>query len=85
MLSVVLTAQFCEEDYSTGAVLLSVGGNDNYFGGGFGIGGMLKPIYPEWSEEEKYDVQWCDVYDSPNRFRKFDYDAVADYDRGKTE
>lgn len=81
-LFVVLTAQFCEEDYSTGDVLFSDGGDDAYFGGGFGIGGLLKPIYPEWSEEEKYDVQWCDVYDSPDRFRKFDYDAVADYDRG---
>ena len=31
-------------------------GQDSYFGGGFGIGGMLKAIYPEWPEEEKYDV-----------------------------
>ena len=54
-------------------------GQDSYFGGGFGIGGMLKAIYPEWPEEEKYDVQWWDVYDSSNRFRKFDYDAIADY------
>lgn len=78
-LFVVLTAQFDEENYSTGSVLFSDGGADTYFGGGFGIGGMLKPVYPEWPEEEKYDVQWCDVYDSPDRFRKFDYDAVADY------
>ena len=40
---------------------------------------MLKAVYPEWPEEEKYDVQWCDVYNSPDRFRKFDYDAVSNY------
>lgn len=78
-LFVVLTAQFGDEDYSTGPVFLSVGGHDTYFGGDFGIGGMLKAEYPEWPEEEKYDVQWCDVYNSPDRFRKFDYDAVSNY------
>ena len=78
-LFVVLTAQFGDEDYSTGPVFLSVGGHDTYFGGDFGIGGMLKAVYPEWPEEEKYDVQWCDVYNSPDRFRKFDYDAVSNY------
>ena len=31
------------------------------------------------TEEEKYDVQWCDVYNNPDRFRKFDYDAVPNY------
>lgn len=82
-LFVVLTAQFKEEDFSTGPVLLADGGDDSYFGGGFGIGGMLKPVYPDWPEDEKYDVQWCDVYDSPDRFRKFDYDAVADYEEVK--
>ena len=78
-LFVVLTAQFGDEDYSTGPVFLSVGGHDTYFGGDFGIGGMLKAVYPEWPEEEKYDVQWCDVYNSSSRFRKFDYDVISDY------
>jgi hypothetical protein len=82
-LFVVLTAQFGTEDYSTGPVVLSVGGGDSYFGGDFGIGEMLKPVFPEWLEEEKYDVQWCDVYDSPDRFRKFDYDSIPDYKRMK--
>ena len=52
-LFVVLTAQFGDDDYSTGPVFLSVGGHDTYFGGDFGIGGMLKAVYPEWPEEEK--------------------------------
>lgn len=81
-LFVVLTAQFNDESYDTGPVLLSLSGRNSYFGMEFGIGGMLHAECPQWSEEEKYDVQWCDVYDNPNRFRKFDYDAVADYKEG---
>ena len=60
-------------------MIFTFGGSDTYFGGGFGIGGMLKIVFPEWAEDEKYDVQWCDVYNKPDRFRKFDYDAIADY------
>ena len=78
-LFVVLTAQFSDCDYSTGPVVLSVSGGDSYFGGDFGIGGMLKAVYPQWSEDELYDVQWGDVCESNDRFRKFDYDAIADY------
>jgi hypothetical protein len=78
-LFVVLSAQFKTCDYSTGPVVFTYGGSSTYFGGGFGIGGMLKIVFPEWAEDEKYDVQWCDVYDKPDRFRRFDYDAVEDY------
>lgn len=80
-LFVVLSSQFKTEDYSTGPIVLSVNGSDTYFGGDFGIGDMLKPIFPEWPEEEKYDVQWCDVYDNPDRFRRFDYDSIPDYQK----
>lgn len=79
-LFVVLTAQFDDEDYATGPVLLSLGSGNSYYGMEFGIGGMLHAEYPQWSEGEKYDVQWCDVYNRPDRFRKFDYDAVADFE-----
>ena len=78
-LFVVLTAQFGEEDYATGPVLLALNSNDSYYGCDFGIGDMLEPIYPKWSEEEKYAFNWADVCEDPNRFRKFDYDVVPDY------
>ena len=78
-LFVVLTAQFKDENYSTGPVLMSVSSRNSYYGVNFGIGGMLQAIFPEWSEEEKYDVEWCDVCESSNRFRKFDYDSINDY------
>ena len=75
-LFVVLTAQFRDRDYSTGPVLLSTSCRDSYYGIDFGIGGMLHAEFPQWPDEEKYDMQWCDLYDNPNRFRKFDYDAI---------
>lgn len=78
-LFIVLSAQFGEEDYITGPVIVTVSGSDTYYGCDFGIGDMLKPIYPEWSEDEKYDIDWADVCESPNRFRRFDYDAIADF------
>ena len=78
-LFVVLTAQFGEEDYSTGPVLMAVSGSDSYYGCDFGIGEMLKPIYPEWNDEDKYMIAWAEVCESPDRFRKYDYDAVEDY------
>lgn len=78
-LFIVLSAQFRTEDYSTGPTVLGLDGDDGYFSGEFGIGEMLQPVFPKWPEEEKYDVQWCDVYDNPERFRKFDYDVIPDY------
>ncbi len=78
-LFVVLTAQFGNEDYSTGPILVSVSGRDAYYGCDFGIGNMLKAIYPIWNEDEKYDIDWADVCESPDRFRLFDYDAIPDY------
>lgn len=83
-LFVVVTAQFGEMDYTTGPILVSVSGKDSYYGCDFGIGNMLKPIYPEWSEEDKYIIDWAEVCESPDRFRKFDYDAVEDY-KGELE
>jgi hypothetical protein len=78
-LYVVLTAQFECRDYMGGHEMIVMGGKDSYFEGEFGLGNMLQTIYPEWPEEEKYDVDWADVCESPDRFRRFDYDAIENY------
>ena len=62
---------------------MSVSGRDSYYGCDFGIGNMLKPIYPVWNEEDKYIIDWAEVCESPDRFRKFDYDAIEGYKGGK--
>lgn len=78
-LFVVLTAQFNDYEYSAGHVSIVLGGKDSYYEGDYGIGDMLQPIFPEWSEEEKYDINWAEVCESPDRFRQFDYNAVPDF------
>lgn len=78
-LFVVLTAQFCDCEYTTGHDIIVMGGKDSYYEGDFGIGNMLQPIFPEWSEDEKYDVDWCVVCEDAERFMKFDYDSIVDF------
>lgn len=78
-LYVLLTAQFECHDYISGHEIIVMGGKDSYYEGEFGLGDMLQTIYPEWPDEEKYDVDWGLVYESPDRFRKFDYDVIPDF------
>ena len=80
-LYVVLTAQFECHDYLSGHEIIVVGGKDSYYDGEFGLGDMLQTIFPEWPEEEKYDMDSGLVCESPHRFRRFDYDAIADYEK----
>lgn len=80
-LYVVMSAQFDSHDYTCGHVVLVLGGKDSYYEGEFGLGDMLQTIYPEWQDDEKYDMDWALICEKPDRFRKFDYDAVGDYSR----
>ena len=59
--------------------MVILGGKDSYYEGEFGIGDMLQVFCPDWPEDEKYDMDWGVVCESPDRFRKFDYDMIADY------
>ena len=78
-LYVVLTAQFDSYDYTSGHVVIVLGGKDSYYEGEFGLGDMFQTIYPDWQDDEKYDMDWGLVCENPERYRKFDYDAVADF------
>ena len=72
-LFVVLTAQFKTQEYSTTPVLVYDDAYNSYYEGSFGIGGMLQPKFPEWTEDEKYFYKH-DFHNSPKiMFRKFDY------------
>lgn len=78
-LYVVLTAQFDSYDYISGHVVIVLGGKDSYYEGEFGLGDMLQTIYPEWHDDEKYDMDWSIACEKPDRFRKFDYDGVENF------
>ncbi len=74
-LCVLLSSQFRTESFSTGSDSLAVN-TDNYYGGGFGIGGFLIVDFPsDWTEDEMYEFDWDKLKKEGNRFRKIDYDA----------
>lgn len=82
-LYVVLTAQFECHDYLSSHEIIVMGDKDSYYEGEFGLGDMLQTIYPIWPDDEKYDVDWGLVCENPDRFRKFNYDAIEDYKEKK--
>lgn len=60
-LFVVLTAQFNSCEYLAGHEIIVMGGKDSYYEGDYGIGNMLQPIFPEWTDDEMYDVDWGEM------------------------
>ena len=49
---------------------------DNYYGGGFGIGGFVMVDFPgDWKDEELYEFNWTELQKEDNLFRKIDYDS----------
>lgn len=78
-LFVLLTAQFSSCEYLTGHEIIVMGGKDSYYEGDYGIGNMLQPIFPEWTDEEMYDMDWGLECERPDRFRRFDYDRIKDF------
>lgn len=78
-LAIVESAQFSDESYTPGPTLFSTGGGDSYYGDvSYAIGDYLIVEYPDdWKDEELYNFEWNEVKNMPNRFRKFDYDALC--------
>lgn len=77
-LLVLITAQFKDQDFSPGATLISAGGL-NYHSMEPAIGSFFRIEYPtDWTANEVYDFDWSALMQQPNRFQKFDYDAVPD-------
>ncbi|WP_327512519.1 hypothetical protein [Ensifer sp.] len=75
-LLVVLSAQFGVEDFSSGHDGLTIGGHQ-YHDGEPAIGGFFRVKFPnDWSDNEIYAFDWEDIRDDPNRFSKFNYDAL---------
>jgi len=82
-LFVVLSSQFYDEEYDTGAVGLSIGSQGSYYPGEFGIGGFLQIEYPHWDDNELYDVDWSIQCKCLEKFRKYNYDTVKFDGKGK--
>ncbi len=75
-LLVVLSSQFCGEDFSAGSISLAVSGYD-YHEFEPSIGSMFRIKYPDnWEDNEYYDFDWMQLKNEPDRFQKYDYNSV---------
>lgn len=79
-LVVLLSAQFREEEYSTGAKALSIGGHYSY---GFDpnwqdtIGGYFRVQYPSsWLKDELYDFNWQSLSSNTCPFDTIDFKSL---------
>lgn len=78
-LAVLLSAQFGDETYEPGLPFFSANGSDTYYGDvDYALGGYLIIEYPiDWADTELYNFEWDIVKDKPNKFGKYDYDALS--------
>lgn len=75
-LLVLLTSQFGEQDFSAGPTLLAASGLD-YHELDSALGGLFRIKLPDdWAEDEKYDFDWEQLKHQPQRFAKFNYNAI---------
>ncbi len=76
-LLVLLSAQFKQEDFSSGPDGIIVGGAEENNDMEHAIGGLFRIRFPDdWAEGDLYDFNWGDLVDEPEKFEKFDYNAV---------
>jgi hypothetical protein len=72
----LLSSQFGTQDFSPGSTLLSAV-TDSYYSTESALGEFFHIEFPnDWSEEEKYDFNWSDLKQQPDRFQKIDYDRL---------
>jgi hypothetical protein len=75
-LLVVLLSQFRTEDFSPGHALMAFSGN-SYYPEEPALGGYFHIQFPnDWDESEKYDFEWENLKNNPDRFQKIDYDNI---------
>jgi hypothetical protein len=75
-LLILLSSQFGNEDFSPGDRLLGVN-TDSYYSTNPALGNFFHIEFPnDWSDAEKYDFNWTDLKQQPDRFNKLDYDSI---------
>ncbi|MEO9873936.1 MAG: hypothetical protein ABJM26_00815 [Anderseniella sp.] len=75
-LLVLISSQFCNQDFSAGPVLLSLGGHD-YHPMDQATGSLFRIKYPDdWLDTEIYDFDWAALKTQADRFGKIDFDAI---------
>jgi hypothetical protein len=75
-LLVVISSQFKGEDFEPTARTLAVDGYD-YHEMEPATGSLFRIKYPEdWTDDELYEFDWSNLKSDPDRFAKFNYDAI---------
>lgn len=77
-LNVLLSAQFHDEDYSSGGKSIGLSGACYFYEGDDGmepsIGDVLRIRFPtDWPSEERYEFRWPDLSTMEDPFVNFDY------------
>ena len=77
-LNVLLSAQFYDQDYSSGSTSIGLSGACYIYEGDDGmdlsIGNMLRIKFPtDWLAEERYDFRWPDLSTMEDPFVNFDF------------
>jgi hypothetical protein len=75
-LLVLISSQFCGEDFTAGPRLHAVSGYD-YHPMEASIGSLFRIKYPEdWADAELYDFDWTVLKTKNDRFEKINYNAI---------
>jgi hypothetical protein len=75
-LLVLISSQFCGEDFTAGPRLFAASGYE-YHPMEASIGSLFRIEYPEdWADAELYEFDWTMLKTQKDRFEKIDFDAI---------
>jgi hypothetical protein len=76
-LLVLLSSQFCTQEFSPASSSLAISGHD-YYDGQAALGGFFRIEFPkDWSKDELYEFDWQSLKNEPDRFNKIDYNLIT--------
>ena len=79
-LTIILSAQFHNVDYSPNEKILSIGPYYNYKGNDgleTGIGGYFRILFPkDWPAEERYDFNWSELEKTESPIDRINFDTL---------
>ena len=75
-LLVLLSSQFCTQEFSPASKALAISGYD-YYEGIAALGGFFRIEFPsDWSDDELYEFDWQSLKNKADRFNRIDYNLI---------
>ena len=76
-LLVLLSSQFCTQEFSPASKALAISGYD-YYDGIAALGGFFRIEFPsDWSDDELYEFDWQSLKNEADRFNRIDYNIIT--------